>query len=222
MTGHAKVSGSWQQLTNVYGKVSGTWQTIQHGYVKVSGSWQEFFTNFSEAPTLVTSEGTGSVTIPTNASRVRITSVGVGGPGGTGGTGAQGGGGAGEYVVEYLLNSSDWGNSISYQVGGFVFYSDTSFSGTLNLYGSTAGGPSNGTSGDDQDGTDNGHGVGGGGGTNVSPYAETIHTGATGSYTNPYAGGASTGTYSTYGHGGTGNTNAGQTGGMILFEWFGP
>lgn len=40
---YARVSGSWQQITNPQVRVSGTWQPIQQGWVRVSGVWQQFF-----------------------------------------------------------------------------------------------------------------------------------------------------------------------------------
>jgi hypothetical protein len=38
-----KVSGVWQDVTNIYQKISGVWQEISAGYVKVSGDWKALF-----------------------------------------------------------------------------------------------------------------------------------------------------------------------------------
>lgn len=112
-----KVSGTYQTIIDPEAKVSGTWQPVQQVYSRVSGTWQTIYLRFTPVTHTYTvnAPGSGTETIPTNATHLTVT-TGGGGAGGTGFT-FFGGGGGGCAVKDIAVASADWGSAIVYSAG---------------------------------------------------------------------------------------------------------
>lgn len=51
---HTRVSGVWQQVTEIHARVSGTWREVKEGWVKDGGTWRQFFSSlFVDSHTIV-------------------------------------------------------------------------------------------------------------------------------------------------------------------------
>ena len=45
MTAHVRVSGAFQELSEVHVRVSGVWQPVTEGWLRTAGGWEQFYTS---------------------------------------------------------------------------------------------------------------------------------------------------------------------------------
>jgi len=191
----------------------------------------------STAPSIVGAKGqsftsSGTFTIPTGITAVKVTVIGGGGNGGNAGGGQRGGGGgAGGTAISYLTSLTS-GNTISVTVGAAVGNSSIQ-SGTQSITTVTGGAGTTGTSnqtgwtlggagGTATNGTININGQRGGDGpTSMSSFggSTSFGGGGTGGYTSGVLPTAGVGYGS--GGGGAGDSSSGASGaaGIVIFEW---
>lgn len=121
---YGKVSGTFQEATEVYAKDSGTWQQVDEIYAKDSGTWQLVFSSFQATSFVTLSSGSSTFVVPDKANAIHI-QYAVGGGGGAaggvdydkaGGESAGAGGGSGAYVSDKIFTVTA-GETITYSVG---------------------------------------------------------------------------------------------------------
>lgn len=122
---YGKVSGTFQEATEVYAKDSGTWQEVDEIYAKDGGTWQLVFSSFEATSFVTLSSGSSTFSVPDKANAIHIQAA-VGGGGGAaggadydkaGGESAGAGGGSGAYISDVIFTVTE-GETLTYSIGG--------------------------------------------------------------------------------------------------------
>jgi len=162
-------SGAYKTVNSLWVGASGAWKSVRQGWVGAGGAWKLFYTAFTPV-THAYGAGSGSETIPSNASQVVITAKGAGSGGNYNNAGVAGD----ETITTLAISSSDWGGTLSYSAGaGGLGKTNTSRApgGSSTITGTLASGSKSilakgGLSGDTDAGYDTlNAGAGGAGGT---------------------------------------------------------
>ena len=119
-----KVSGTFEEIDEIYAKVSGTWEEVDEAYGKVSGVWKLVFSAFEATSMQTLSSGSGTFSVPLQANAIHIQAA-VGGGGGAvggadydkaGGESAGAGGGSGAFISDKIFSVTG-GETLTYSIG---------------------------------------------------------------------------------------------------------